>query len=114
MRDGSAAEQVIGGFARPSLPWIQVAPGAPYFVDEAGAPFTPIGHNDAVTWGEIDALYRRRDPDAVERHLLHLRAHWVTVLRVMMEYAQVRHRYLEQPLGRFVPAMVRYWDDLVV
>jgi mannan endo-1,4-beta-mannosidase len=30
----------------------------------------------------------------------------------MMEYSQVRHRYLEKPVGRFVPAMVQLWDDL--
>ena len=31
------------------LPWIQVAPGAPYFVTEGGEPWTPIGQNDAIT-----------------------------------------------------------------
>lgn len=30
----------------------------------------------------------------------------------MLEYAQVRHRYFERPAGRYVPAMVRYWDDM--
>ncbi|RST29926.1 hypothetical protein HMF7854_03120 [Sphingomonas ginkgonis] len=92
--------------------WIGVAPGAPYFVDEAGAPWTPIGQNDAISWPELAPLYRRRDPEAVERHLRGLKAQGVTCLRLMLEYAQGRHRYLERPTGRFVPAMVQLWDDL--
>ena len=32
-----------------ALPWISVAPGAPYFLDETGADWTPIGQNDAIT-----------------------------------------------------------------
>jgi mannan endo-1,4-beta-mannosidase len=89
-----------------------VAPGAPYFQAEDGVPFTPLGQNDAVDWPELAGLYRRRDVEAVDRHLAHLRAHGVTCLRLMLEYAQGRHRYLERPAGRFVPNMVQYWDDL--
>jgi mannan endo-1,4-beta-mannosidase len=37
----------------------------------------------------------------------------VTVLRLMLEYAQDRHRYLERPVGRFNPHVVRFWDDLI-
>src|SRR5690606_15354837 len=88
-----------------ALPWISVAPDAPYFVDERGAPWTPIGQNDAITWPELAGLFRRRDLPAVERHLHWLKAHGVTCLRLMMEYAQVRHRYFERPAGRFVPHM---------
>lgn len=98
--------------ARPGLPWIEVAEGAPYFVTETGEPWTPIGQNDAISWVELAGLYRRRDLDGVRAHLRHLAAHGVTVLRLMLEYAQVRHRYIERPIGRFVPAMVRLWDDL--
>ena len=94
------------------LPWIQVAPDAPYFVTETGEPWTPIGQNDAITWPELAGLYRRRDLPAVEAHLRWLRDHGVTCLRLMLEYAQVRHRHFEKPPGRFVPAMVRLWDDL--
>jgi len=94
------------------LPWIQIAPDAPYFLDETGAPWHPIGQNDAITWPELAPLFRRRDVAAVERHLYWLKDHGVTCLRLMLEYAQVRHRYIERPAGRFVPAMVRYWDDL--
>ena len=36
----------------------------------------------------------------------------VTVLRLMLECAQGRSRYIERPMGEFVPGMVRLWDDL--
>ena len=94
------------------LPWIGVAPNAPYFIDEHGRPWTPIGQNDAISWIELEGLFRRRDLPGVERHLRWLVEHGVTCLRLMLEYAQVRHRYIERPAGRFVPAMVQLWDDL--
>ena len=94
------------------LAWITVAPDAPYFIDEHGASWTPIGQNDAITWPELAALFRRRDLAAVERHLVWLVEHGVTCLRLMIEYAQVRHRYFERPGGVVVPAMVQLWDDL--
>jgi len=94
------------------LPWITVAPGAPYFVTETGEPWTPIGQNDAISWDELKGLFRRRDLPSVERHLRWLADHGVTCLRLMLEYAQVRHRYFEQPMGVFPPNMVRLWDDL--
>ena len=72
----------------------------------------PIGHNDAITWPELRGLFRRRDVEGVRRHLQRLRQHGVTCVRLMLEYAQVRHRYLERPAGIFVPAMVQLWDDL--
>jgi mannan endo-1,4-beta-mannosidase len=95
-----------------TLPWIGVAPDAPYFTDEHGAAWTPIGQNDAISWVELQGLFRRRDLPAVERHLEYLVDHGVTCLRLMVEYAQVRHRYFERPAGVFVPAMVQLWDDL--
>ena len=97
---------------RQPLPWISVAPGAPYFKDETGAAWTPIGQNDAISWVEFEGLFRRRDLASVDRHLAWLAAHGVTCLRFMIEYAQVRHRYFERPAGVFVPAMVQLWDDL--
>jgi hypothetical protein len=98
--------------AASAMPWIQVAPGAPYFVDETGEAFTPIGQNDAISWAELAGLFRRRDLAAVERHLVWLKAHGVTVLRLMLEYAQGRSRYFERPAGRVNPTVVRLWDDL--
>jgi hypothetical protein len=93
-------------------PRICVRPGQPYFVTEAGEAWAPIGHNDAVTWPELAPLFRRRDPAAVERHLLWLRDHGVTCIRLMLEYCHGEHRYLEHAPGRFAPNMVRFWDDL--
>lgn len=98
--------------ARQSLPWIGVAPGAPYFIDENGQPFTPIGQNDSIAWVELAPLFKRRDLEAVDRHLAWLAQSGVTVLRLMMECAQSRSRYIERPIGRFVPSMVQLWDDL--
>ncbi len=94
------------------FPWIQVAPDAPYFVTEQGDAWTPIGQNDAVTWPDLAGLFRRRDLPAVEGHLRWLRAHGVTCLRLMLEYTHGENRYLERPIGRFQPNMVRLWDDL--
>jgi len=108
---GACSPFALSADTRP-LPWIQVAAGAPYFVDEHGLPWTPIGQNDAISWPELKGLFRRRDLASVERHLRWLKAHGVNCLRLMLEYAQVRHRYFERPAGRFVPAMVQLWDDL--
>jgi hypothetical protein len=94
------------------LPWITVAPDAPYFVTEDGAPWTPIGQNDAISWVEFKGLFRRRDLPAIDSYLRWLKANGVTCLRLMLEYAQVKHRYFERPVGRFVPDMVTLWDDL--
>ncbi len=92
--------------------WIGVAARAPYFIDEDGRPWHPIGQNDSISWVELNPLFARRDVAAVDRHLAMLKAHGVTVLRLMLEYAQVRHRYFERPAGVFVPRMVALWDDL--
>jgi hypothetical protein len=105
------ADGIASAAAEPPQ-WIEVCPGVPYFLTEQGAAWTPIGHNDAVGWPELDGLFRRRDVPAVRRHLRWLKAHGVTCIRLMLEYAQGRHRYLERPVGRFVPNMVQLWDDL--
>ncbi len=94
------------------LPWITTRPGIPYFLTDSGAAWTPIGHNDAISWPELAGLFRRRDLAGVEAHLRWLKAHGVTCLLLMLEYCHTNHRYLERPVGRFVPAMVQLWDDL--
>jgi mannan endo-1,4-beta-mannosidase len=96
----------------PNLPWIQVSPGAPYFQTEEGESWTPIGQNDAITWPDLQGLFRRRDLAGAERYVASLAAHGVTTMRLMLEYAQGRHRFIERPVGTFPPAMVRLWDDL--
>ncbi len=97
----------------PALPWIQVAKDSPYFMTDAGAAWTPIGHNDGICWLDLAGLFRRRDRGSVETYLQGLTESGVTCLRLMLEDARHRHRYLEKPVGRFVPAMVALWDDLV-
>jgi hypothetical protein len=94
------------------LEWIQTRPGLPYFVTGSGSAWTPIGDNNAISWPELNGLFRRRDLAGAEAFLRSLKASGVTVIRLMLEYAQERHRYFERPAGRFVPAMVQLWDDL--
>src|SRR5690349_16380021 len=92
--------------SRLKLPHSERVAGVPYFVTSTGQPWTPIGHNDAISWPELAGLFRRRQVDAVRRHLHWLKEHGVTCLRVMLEYAQGRHRYIERPVGRFVDNVV--------
>jgi len=95
-----------------SLPWIQVASGAPYFVTDEGQNWTPIGQNDAIIWPDFAGLFRRKNLSAVKGHLAWLAGHGVNCLRFMLEYCQTENRYLERPAGYFQPNMVRLWDDL--
>jgi hypothetical protein len=92
--------------------WIGTRPGLPYFLTDTGEAWTPIGQNDAVNWPELNGLFRRRDLAGVEAHLRWLKAHGVTCLRLMLEYCQGEHRYIERPVGKFSANMVRLWDDL--
>jgi len=94
------------------MPWIEVARGAPYFVTDQGENWTPIGQNDALTWPDLLGAYRRKDPASVDRYFAMLSAHGVTCMRLMLEYCQGEHRYLERPAGVFGPAMVALWDDV--
>ncbi|MDQ6698779.1 MAG: hypothetical protein M3Z36_01180 [Acidobacteriota bacterium] len=98
--------------ALPALPWIHVARDAPYFITASGKPWTPIGHNSAITWPDLAGGFARKDPDGLAAHLQMLAAHGVTCIRLMLEYCRGEHRYLEQPAGRFKPRMVQYWDDM--
>lgn len=111
-RAAQSPELVESGPRQSPLEWIETRPGLPYFVTESGAAWTPIGQNDAISWPELNGLFRRRDLPGVAAHLRWLKANGVTVLRLMLEYAQERHRYFERPAGRFVPAMIQLWDDL--
>jgi mannan endo-1,4-beta-mannosidase len=94
------------------LPWVHVAPHAPYFVTDDGRDWLPIGQNDAIDWPELAGLLGRRDTATAGRYLDLLRNHGVTVLRLMLEYSQFASHYLEQPIGHFRPEMVQLWDDL--
>lgn len=95
-----------------SIPWIQVNKTSPYFIDEAGEPWTPIGQNDAITWPELRGLYKRKDIAGAESYLKYLSEHGVTCLRLMLEYSQGARNHLEKPAGSFRKEMVQLWDDL--
>jgi mannan endo-1,4-beta-mannosidase len=84
----------------------------PYFFTEQGETWTPIGQNDAITWPDLAGVFRRKDLASVENYLAFVRSNGVTCLRLMLEYSQTRHRYLENPVGTFQPNMVKLWDDL--
>lgn len=94
------------------LPWICTQKGHPYFFTETGESWTPIGQNDAITWPDLQGLFRRKDKAGVERYLAMLAQQGVTCLRLMLEYCQVEHRYFEKPAGHFPPNMIQLWDDL--
>ncbi|WP_018479184.1 glycoside hydrolase 5 family protein [Pontibacter roseus] len=79
---------------------------------EHGRSWTPIGQNDAITWPDFAKAFRRKDLAQVDGHLAWLAQHGVTCLRFMLEYAQTENRYIERPIGKFAPNMVRLWDDL--
>lgn len=95
-----------------TLGWVQRMPGAPYFQTEDGRPWHPIGQNDAISWKELNPLFNRRNVPAVEAYLAMLVAHGVTCMRLMLEYAQVRHRYFETAPGKWSRNVVQFWDDL--
>ena len=65
-----------------------------------------------MSWRELNPLFRRKDVAAVDGYLAMLAAHGVTCMRIMLEYAQVRHRYFETTAGTWSPNMVQFWDDL--
>lgn len=104
---------VAANAAQNLLPWITVAPRAPYFMTDDGMPWTPIGQNDAITWPELHGLIGRRNIPGVERHLRWLRDSGVSCLRLMLEYCENEDCYLESPAGYFQPSMVTLWDDLI-
>ncbi|HUQ97068.1 MAG TPA: hypothetical protein VM010_05345 [Chitinophagaceae bacterium] len=95
-----------------ALPWIVVKKGHPYFFTERGRSWTPVGQNDAITWPDLKGAFMGKDLAAVETYLDKLVDAGVTCLRLMLEYCQGEHRYLEKPVGYFQPHMVTLWDML--
>jgi hypothetical protein len=113
LKKEAGAKKQAGQKKVPSeMAWIEAPKGVPYFVDDQGQDWTPIGQNDAITWPELSGCFRRRDLATVEAYLSMLARHGITCLRLMLEYCHREHRYLERPVGRFQPNMVRLWDDL--
>jgi mannan endo-1,4-beta-mannosidase len=95
------------------MPYVQVAPGGRYFITEDGAPFLAIGHNEGMPWPGLANLHYERDIATTEATIAGLAAQGVTVLRIMLEYAQTNGWLFENPVGRPVPGTVLYWDDLI-
>ena len=95
-----------------SLPWIERAADAPYFTETSGAAWTPIGQNDAITWPELAGLSAGAICPAwsvtalAEGQRRHLLAADAGIL-------PARPPLPRAPPGRFNPALVRLWDDLV-
>ncbi|WP_254561002.1 hypothetical protein [Dyadobacter diqingensis] len=94
------------------IPWISVCKHAPYFEDDNGKSWTPVGQNDAIIWPDLEGLFQRKNTAQVESHFAYLASQRVTCIRIMMEYCQTEHRYIEKPAGSFQTNMVRFWDDL--
>ena len=94
------------------MPWVTVSKGIPYFSLETGASWTPIGQNDGITWPDLKGAFMEKDLSRVEAYLLDLSRNGITCLRLMLEYCQGEHRYLERPIGYFQPNMIQLWDNL--
>jgi hypothetical protein len=93
--------------------YITVAANKRYFQDETGQGFIAIGENDAVSWPGLATLIGRLSPDTTDNYISDLRAHGVTVSRIMIEYAQDESTYFENPVGTFSHQMVEFWDDFI-
>ncbi len=93
--------------------YISVAPDGRYFADEQGLGFLVIGENDGVPWAGLSTLLNRTSPEATEAYIRDLREHGITVSRIMVEYSEQPHTYLENPVGTFSDSMVQFWDDFV-
>ncbi|MEJ7766424.1 MAG: hypothetical protein WKF89_01340 [Chitinophagaceae bacterium] len=95
-----------------AISWITVSKGIPYFLTEKGNHWQPIGQNDSITWPDLAGVFKRKDLAAVESYFRLLSRSGVTCIRLMLEYCQGEHRYLENPVGYFQPNMVKLWDDI--
>lgn len=93
--------------------YISVSPNGRYFVDETGKGFLVIGQNDAISWPGLNTLLDRTAPEQTEAYVRDLRAHGITVSRIMIEYAQQPSSYLENPVGVFNENVVVFWDDFI-
>ncbi len=93
--------------------YIALAANRRYFQDETGHGFVVIGHNDAVTWPGLAEMLENGADDTTAAYIRDLRAHGITVSRVMIEYAQFEAGYLENPVGVFRPELVDFWDRFI-
>jgi hypothetical protein len=84
-----------------------------YFVDEAGQGFLVIGQNDAISWPGLVTLFDGSSREATVAYVRDLRAHGVTVSRIMIEYAQFPDYYMENPVGTFSENVLNFWDEFI-
>ena len=96
-----------------SMAYVRVAPGGRYFMTEDGRPFLVIGHNDAMPWPHMHNLKGEQDTATTKAYIKTLVEHGVTVLRIMLEYCQDQRWFFERPVGKPVPEIVQYWDNLI-
>jgi mannan endo-1,4-beta-mannosidase len=89
------------------MPWIRVRPGVPYFETENETAWTPVGHNESITWPALGGT-----ADQVSHYFEVLRASGVSCLRLMLEYAEDDAHYFESAVGSFNPRVVRSWDAM--
>jgi hypothetical protein len=94
------------------LPWIKISKSGPYFTDENGTDWAPLGFNEAMNWPNLNNLIDRRETNSVERYFQMLSDHGVTCLRLMMEDCHKEGFFLETTVGEFSPRVVQFWDDL--
>ncbi len=92
---------------------VSVAPNGRYFMDEDGTGFIVIGQNDAISWPGLNTLLDGSSAQAAEDYVRDLRAHGVTVSRIMIEYSQQPGSYLENPVGTFSEPVVAFWDAFI-
>jgi len=81
-------------------------------MNEDGESWTPVGHNDAITWPSLSGVLHRRDLASVDAYLGSLTSYGVTCIRLMLEYAESKEGHFESPAGHFLPEMVQVWDDI--
>jgi hypothetical protein len=107
------------------LPYIRRSPNSPYFIDESGNPWLPIGHNEAVEWPSLRGLFadgngedsgpHESDGETLRHAQNYIRLmaeHGITCIRIMLEDCQFDNHYFENPVGRFNPKIIRFFDRL--
>ena len=100
------------GSASPKLAWIGKAPSVPYFMTETGDSWTPVGHNDSITWPGLSGLLGMKDAASADAYLAMLARNGINCIRLMLEHAETPEGHFENPVGVFVPQMVELWDRL--
>ncbi|HEY3268842.1 MAG TPA: hypothetical protein VGM37_18135 [Armatimonadota bacterium] len=78
------------------------------FPDGTVAPL--IGANEGYTWLGLDALFFRGDTQTARDYITGVRSRGVNVMRIFLETGVPRSALIEDPLGRYAPRAVTFWD----